>query len=172
MKITLTIILVIIIGFLGFQWFGQSSDNSPESTTEATTDTSPANGSETPRYILSGSLEDVTEGKEVRGIKTLPSTTGTVQAGFAGETFIMEAIFSDLPEPQGDDFYEGWLVRKGLRFSVVSTGKLTDEGDGAYSNLFTSEEDLLDHDFYVLTIEPNDGDPAPADHILEGDLSE
>jgi len=35
-------------------------------------------------------------------------------------------------------------------------------------NNFTSDIDYSSYDFYVLTLEPNDGDPAPADHIVEG----
>lgn len=37
-------------------------------------------------------------------------------------------------------------------------------------NTYSSGEDLTDHNFYVLTIEPDDGNPAPADHIVEGTL--
>ena len=78
--------------------------------------------------------------------------------------------FENLPNPVGTDFYEGWIVRKGLRFDVISSGRVEKVG-GVYTNTYSSGQDLTDHDFYVLTIEPDDGDPAPAGHILEGTLS-
>ena len=163
MKNAIIVIVVIIIVVLAFMFFGGSALNTEN-------DTRPVDGVEAPTYVLNGTLQDVTGGETVRGITTLPDTTGTVRTGFIGENFVMEAEFSNLPEPQGDDFYEGWLVRKGDDFSVISTGVLVGEDSGTYSNGFTSEENLLDHTTYILTIEPNDGDPAPADHILEGDL--
>ncbi len=39
-----------------------------------------------------------------------------------------------------------------------------------YINIFTSSTDYSDHDFYVLTLEPDDGNTAPDEHILEGTL--
>ena len=44
--------------------------------------------------------------------------------------------------------------------------------DGIYSNSFSTEKNYLEYDFYVLTIEPDDGDPAPDKHILEGTMEE
>ncbi len=77
--------------------------------------------------------------------------------------------FADLPMSGSDNFYEGWIVRKSP-LSVISTGRLTYE-NGVWVNNYTSEDDLSDHSFYVLTLEPEDDDPAPADHILEGDIN-
>lgn len=74
----------------------------------------------------------------------------------------------DLPDPEGTDFYEGWVFRKSP-LSVVSTGKLV-KVDGQYQNEFSSDDDLIDHLQYVLTLEPDDGDPAPAVHVVEGPI--
>ncbi len=118
---------------------------------------------------IQGILEDVTEG-EIRGINTDGLSAGIAMAGFWNEQdqYQISAEFQNLPDPVGDDFYEGWIVRRGINFSVISTGELIKETDGVWTNIYSAEEDLLDHSFYVLTLEPNDGDPAPADHILEG----
>lgn len=116
-----------------------------------------------------GVLSDVTEG-EVRGINTGGEATGTVTTSFVNGVYALEGRFDNLPDPVESDFYEGWVVRRGEDMSVISTGALEKVGD-YYSNNFTSDQDLTDHDFYVLTLEPDDGDPAPADHILEGDIN-
>lgn len=109
-----------------------------------------------------GDLIDVTKGGKGNG-------SGIAQASFKNKQYQLVARFKNLPEPNGTDFYEGWIVRKGLNFSVLSTGKAIKE-NGEYINVFSSDKDLTDHDFYVLTLEPDDGDPAPAAHILEGTL--
>lgn len=109
---------------------------------------------------LSGILHDVSGGEG----------SGVVQAIFENGEYKLRASFADLPEPQGTDFYEGWVVRRGESFSAISTGK-AEVVDDYYDNNFSSDIDLIDHDFYVLTIEPDDGDPAPAGHILEGVLT-
>jgi len=83
------------------------------------------------------------------------------------ETYEMLATFKDLIDPEDGFFYEGWIIRKGLQSSVISTGK-AEKVDGVFMNAFTSDEDLSDHLEYVLTLEPDDGNPAPADHVVEG----
>jgi hypothetical protein len=52
-----------------------------------------------------------------------------------------------------------WIVRQDP-LSVISTGRLEKDNEG-YANVFKSDKNLTDHDFYVLTLEPDDGDPAP-----------
>lgn len=118
-------------------------------------------------YDYEGNLLDVTGGSDVRGINTAGESSGTAKATFADGVYSLVATFSDLPDPVGTDFYEGWVVRRGADFSVISTGSL-EKTDGVYTNIYSSGTDLTDHDFYVLTLEPDDGDPSPADHIVEG----
>ncbi|MFC1656024.1 hypothetical protein ACFL3C_04085 [Patescibacteria group bacterium] len=103
-------------------------------------------------------LEDVSGG----------SASGKVSATFEDE-YILYATFEDLPDLEEDFFYEGWVVRNNP-LSVLSTGK-AELVNKKYVNRFSAEGDLTDHTFYVLTLEPNDGDPAPAGHILEGTLA-
>jgi hypothetical protein len=54
-------------------------------------------------------------------------------------------------------------------FKFISTGKI-EQTQGMQVNTFSSSTDYSNYDLYVLTLEPDDGDPAPADHILEGTL--
>ena len=122
-------------------------------------------------FTWTGVLEDVTAGEEVRGVTTAGDSAGVASARLDdNDYYYLLAEIGDLPEPNADDFYEGWVVRR-EPFRFESTGELVKDGD-LYVNTFGSTKDLSDHDFYVLTLEPNDGDPAPADHIVEGVLEE
>jgi hypothetical protein len=118
-------------------------------------------------FEYSGQLDDVTGGDTVRGISTGGNGSGVAQANYKDGAYDLLVTFKNIPDPEGTDFYEGWIVRRGDNFSVISTGKV-EKVDGVYTNAYSSGEDLTDHDFYVLTIEPDDGNPAPADHIVEG----
>lgn len=103
-------------------------------------------------------LEDVSGG----------NATGYAGAYFAEGEYHVFAQFENLPHPEEGYFYEGWVVRKSP-LSVLSTGEAV-RSLGDYHNTFRSAQDLTDHDFYVLTLEPDDGDPEPAEHILEGTM--
>jgi len=94
--------------------------------------------------------------------------SGLARANFAEGVYILEAKFENLPKPQGNDFYEGWLVRK-QPLSVISVGKVAKK-EGVYINTYISEQDLIDHNFYVLTLESDDNNSDPARHVLEGAL--
>jgi len=109
-------------------------------------------------YEYYGELVDVSGGQ----------AAGTAQAGLTDGLYNVLAEFDQLPQPAGTDFYEGWVVRK-QPFDFISTGRAIKQGEN-YFNVFSSQEDYIDYDFYVLTLEPDDGDPAPAAHILEGTM--
>lgn len=114
-----------------------------------------------PVWTMEGDLLDVADG----------NSTGIARSAYEDGVYSLEAVLQDLPDPEsfGEGFfYEGWIVRR-TNFHVLSTGAIRVE-DGAGVNAYFSGQDWSDHDFYVLTIEPDDGDPAPADHILEGVL--
>ncbi len=102
-------------------------------------------------------LDDVTGG-DASGVAKVVSDS----------PYEMEASFENLPAIAEDFFYEGWVVRQDP-LSIISTGP-TEEVDGAIVNTFSHSEDLSDHTRYVLTLEPDDGDPAPAAHVVEGDF--
>ena len=109
-------------------------------------------------YDYYGELIDVSGGR----------AAGVAQAGFADDLYKLSVEFDQLPDPEGIDFYEGWVVRK-EPFDFISTGKTIQQGENEF-NVFSSDRDLTDYDFYVLTLEPDDGDPTPAEHILEGTM--
>lgn len=123
-------------------------------------------------YQYLGDLVDVTNGEAVDGFVTGGTAAGTAQAIFTPEEgYMLFATFSGLPELTDGFFYEGWIARRGDNFDVISTGPL-EVIDGVYTNAYSSGTDLTDHDFYVLTLEPDDGDPAPAGHIVEGVMNQ
>ncbi len=107
----------------------------------------------------SAGLADVTGG----------GSYGVARSAFLSGQYKLVVDMGGLPTPSEGYFYEGWIVRRGADMSVVSTGKAQVNGEG-FVNVYLSSTNLADHDFYVLTLEPDDGDPAPAEHILEGTL--
>jgi len=109
-------------------------------------------------YTYSGLIKDVVGGK----------ASGLAEAKYEDSIYSLYVNFANLLEPVNGDFYEGWLVRKDP-FDYISTGKVEKIG-GIYSNLYKSKKNLVDYNIYVLTLEPDDGDPDPAKHILEGAL--
>ena len=110
-------------------------------------------------YTHSGTLADVSGG----------NADGTVSTDVITGVFHLYAAFNDLP-PLGEGFsYQSWVVRT-APLSVISTGTLVMQNN-QYVNAYLSRTDLLDHDRYVLTLEPDDGNPAPGSHILEGMIS-
>ena len=109
-------------------------------------------------FTHKASLADVSGGK----------ATGIAMSGYNDGAYTLSASFAGLIEPQNGDYYEGWIVKQ-EPFEFLSTGRVEKLG-GVYSNLYKSQTDLMEYSFYVLTIEPNDMDPAPGVHILEGNL--
>ena len=170
MKKTLTTTLLTALCFITIGCTKTDVENNTEQIkeTEETNTIEIIEEGEKVVYDWEGDLEDVTKGKTILGVNTEGTSSGFAQAVF-NNTYTLEAVFEELPDPEGTDFYEGWIVRREGGFNVISTGKAS-KIDGVYKNVYESEKDLSDHTFYVLTIEPDDGDPAPAEHILEGVL--
>ncbi len=167
------IVIVLIVG--GFVlWQLQDSDevaevesNSPQLTTEVvetpeeSVETSqPAEGVETP--VPRGSAELLA----VNGF----DASGTATRAQVGESGYQHEVIAQLPPSPEGTFYEGWIVGS----SVVSTGELTQEGDGESSLVFESQEDLFSHDEVVITQETlaNGLDGVPEVHVLEGTFVE
>ena len=170
------VILLIGIGAVlvgGFLFLTQRNNSKNQSlpdtqvSTEVTTESGETNSqtvsepmevTEERTYDYEGDLVDVTDG----------NASGVAKAIFDQDEYMLMVTFENLPPAGSGYFYEGWVVRNSP-FTVISTGA-TEIVNGQDVNIFTSDTDLTDHDFYVLTIEPDDGDPAPADHVLEGTL--
>lgn len=94
--------------------------------------------------------------------------SGKAYATFQDDLYTLHATFENLPEIDSEEyFYEGWLVAPG---SVITTGNATLDENDQYVNTLQDTRDLTNYTRYILTLEPRDGDPAPADHVVEGDL--
>lgn len=105
----------------------------------------------------------------------LKDVTGTGSSGRAETSYQLgnfrhTLIAKNLPPLEEDYFYEGWLVRV-EPLEVLSTGKLTSaKKESEFTLNFESTTDLSRHIRVVVTLEPDDDDPAPAIHVLEGIL--
>ena len=149
-------ILVLIVGyFVFFAPAGDDTENKDDDNgVEQTDDTNGSNGIVS--FAKIAHLSDVTGG----------FGTGNISIGFTDGTFNLEGDMTGINDPQDGFFYEGWLV--GGSAGVLSTGVVEKGPDGTFVNEFTANKDYTDATQYILTIEPDDGDPAPADHVLEG----
>ena len=121
----------------------------------------------TVEYQQEAILDDVTNAENLLGVQFDGTSRGIARALVNESEYVLVAEFENLPELDDSLFYEGWVV--GGAEGIVSTGALVLE-NGIFTNTYTDERDLSDSKRYVLTLEPNDGDPAPADHVVEGDF--
>ena len=159
------------------------TDNSATDTGDQSIETSqPANevslpAEETVEYTHRADLPDVTNGSSILGTNTGGTAAGVAQSVFKDGRYMLYVEFDNLPEPVDDSFYEGWLVQRGDSGPIdfFSTGVVEKDENGIYVDTYTDEVDWNQtHTFYVLTLEPNDDDPAPYNpgHIVEADLLE
>jgi hypothetical protein len=83
-------------------------------------------------------------------------------------------VTATLPEINREAyFYEGWLVRK-VPFDYFSTGEMVTNKEGEFVLEWEGEEgeNYEDYTEVVITLEPRDNDPSPAEHVLEGTFRE
>lgn len=76
-------------------------------------------------------------------------------------------VISELPLLENDYLYECWLLRDNP-IEYINVGQLTQETDEKYHLNFIVNKDYTDYNKVVITLEPNDENPAPSSHILEG----
>lgn len=165
MKLTAGVIVVIVIAIVAAIAVGGKKSNNSDSPTDQPGGVESVEQMEerlaSIDYDKVALLEDVTGG----------DATGMAYYFFddAEGFYNLTAQFEGLPEIDLDkEFYEGWIV-KTTTGEFKSTGELT-EIDGQLINTFRSKRNYNTYDRYVLTIEPRDNDPAPADHVMEGDF--
>lgn len=104
----------------------------------------------------------------------LADVTGSTRFGlahthFSGGIFTLIAQMGGLADSTDGSAYHGWLVKRGDGMQVVDVGivqKINEE----FFLVYQSKENLSSYDFFVLTLESNDGDSAPAEHLLEGQI--
>ena len=99
-------------------------------------------------------LEDVTGGQAI----------GTAWRQFSDNKFFHKVEVSGLLALEKGFFYEGWLVGDEGFFSTGRIGEETGKGVLYYK----TDEDKSDFRGVVITLESEDGDLAPAEHVLEG----
>jgi len=106
------------------------------------------------------------EGAEMTILKDVSGgqAIGTAWRHFDESKFTHKVKVSKLTDLEKGFFYEGWLVGETGFFSTGRMGAVDGEGTLYY----TSDEDKSAYRGVVVTLEPEDGDPAPADHVVEG----
>lgn len=113
-------------------------------------------------YEATATLEDVSNS----------GSSGVVTAEYYDDgLYELLAEFEDLAELDSGFFYEGWLVNQTTN-DFFSTGALEVDPQGNLVDNYLGEKDYQSegYDFYVLTLEPDDDNPEPAKHIVEGKL--
>lgn len=95
---------------------------------------------------------------------------GATQARFTRKISRGHSSFSvigELPKAEKGYTYEVWAVESDP-YKFMSLGKMVERTDAKYGLVFESNEDLRDFSDIIITLEKNDGDPAPSAHVLEG----
>lgn len=103
-----------------------------------------------------GVLNDVTGG-----------TSGGVGYVLRSDDMLSHAVTADLPELEGDTFYEGWLVQQEPQLAFISTGEMEQQEDGTFSLTYTDENLYEGYNVVVITLETV-RDETPEEHIIEG----
>lgn len=162
--ISLVAIALIVVGVT---FYLSNNNNEPQVEQVSTSDTEtpptiPEDTTTTLVYEANGTLEDVSSSGSI----------GQAEATYYDDgTFELIAEFQNLAPTSNGDFYEGWLVNQATK-DFFSTGMVQSNPSQGTFNEYTSNVDHVSdgYDFYVLTLEPDDGDPEPAKHIVEGKL--
>lgn len=136
-------------------------------------------GSETFLYNMpSGAVQDLRYGKEE--FFAYGAVAGTPQAPANGlaKTHVFEKGVSlhtlqvNIPLPKDGTFYEGWLLN-GKTGERISTGHLRSLfGDVRHNLDFQDHRDLQAFTDVIITLEKDDGNPAPGIEVAAGTLKE
>ena len=103
----------------------------------------------------------ITNLKDVSGGKS----TGTASI-LRKQNILIHNVSTDLPIPNGNNFYEGWLVDQSTN-KFFSTGIMDNNVDSGYVLSFMSDDLSEGYNFVVITLETVK-DETPEKHILEG----
>lgn len=163
-KIIGVVVVVLIIGVVSGLFYFRKQSFTPTPATPLTVENKKTSMM-TDSASYSSKLTDVTRGA-ILGVDTQRNSSGSVMVSDSPGNYSLVATFENLPDPKNTDFYEGWLVSSNP-VAVISTGRAIKE-NGVYVNRFETSENVSFYNMYVLTLEPDDNDPASAYHILEG----
>jgi len=90
---------------------------------------------------------------------------GEAKRAFSDGKFYHRLTVTGLTLPGKGYYYEGWL---GKEDSYFSTGRLEVNVNGQGVLYYTTSVDKSSDNQVLLTLEPEDGNPLPATHVLEG----
>jgi hypothetical protein len=100
---------------------------------------------------------------------------GRLQSSYQNYRTVILADYDRIPILPANFFYEGWIVRM-EPFEIVSTGPI-EYINGKYVSKLASPDDLLDHNIFLMTLEPFNDDETtgfpsllPADVVYSGVL--
>ncbi|MDD5041614.1 MAG: anti-sigma factor [Candidatus Peribacteraceae bacterium] len=136
-------------------------------------------GSESFRYnIPSGAVQDLRFGKEVffaygpiSGTKEVPSN-GLAKVHVFEKGVSLHTLQVNIALPKDGYFYEGWLLNPATN-ERISTGHLKSLFGDVRHNLDHQEErDLREFTKVIITLEKDDGNPAPGTQVATGTLKE
>lgn len=90
---------------------------------------------------------------------------GEAKRAFSDGKFYFRMETSGLIMPEKGYFYEGWLQKES---DYLSLGRMEVGIAGEGRLYYTVSEDRFDYDQVLLTLEPEDGNQAPAKVIMQG----
>lgn len=93
--------------------------------------------------------------------------TGEAKRAFSEGKFYYQVNASGLMPVEKGFYYQGWLEKDG---DYLSTGRVELDIYGSGVLYYTTSVDRSDYSTAVITLEPEDGDPTPAIHILEAEF--
>ena len=114
-----------------------------------------------------------------KDIKTHPEVKTAVLLDVSGGTssgtgyvlrengMLTHYVEASLPEPEGKNLYEGWLVKQSPELEFFSTGIMKSQVSGTYELTYENEQAREGFDFVVIT-EETVIDDTPEKHIIEG----
>lgn len=120
-------------------------------------------------------LENVAAGKTIAGVLFEDNIIARAEATYYGGSrdFDVEVEYFRLPALPEWYLYEGWLVNRETNH-YISTGDNRDYpvlNRRDAKNLVSVKKDLRSYDYHVLTIELDDGNTDPGEHILEWEVN-
>ena len=161
--------LAIVLFFMAIIWFRKSGKDEVVENVEETSVVVDV------KELHSEEEDDEPEKRRAKESISLYDVRGGSSGGIATREVddyqFIHTVVANMPEipEESTDFYEGWLVRE-HPFDFFSTGSMDLNADGTYALIWEGrkEQDFWDYNKVVITIEPDDGDPAPAGHVIEG----
>lgn len=92
-------------------------------------------------------------------------TWGEAKSAFSDGKYYFKLVASGLKIIEKGYYYEGWLGKEGQYISIGRV-EVSEKGEGLL--YYTSSEDKTSYNQVLVTTEPEDGNLAPATHLLEG----